>query len=76
MDNHEFCRLLLKVTRRDLTPKQREAIKGSWSYMLSDGHGEWHGPDDFYWHGSADCAYDARAKGISAWLDSEQHRVQ
>lgn len=32
--------------------------------------GEFHVPnDDYYWHGSADCAYDARQQGISAWLE-------
>lgn len=68
-DQHDFCRMLLKMARRDLTTDQRREIRGSWSYMLSDNHGEWHGPGGFYWHGSADCAYDARAKGINAWVE-------
>jgi hypothetical protein len=72
MSNHDFCRLLLKTTRDDLTSEQRKRLVGSWSYMYRWGSaassGEWHGPDGYYWHGSACCAYEARTHGINAWL--------
>ena len=44
-------------------------VSKSWTWKLDDDHYEFHGPDKFYWHGSADNAYDARAKGWSAYLD-------
>ena len=73
MDNHDFCRLLLKVTRSELTAEQKRRLKGAWSYMYrwsgAAESGEYHIPaDNFYWHGSACCAYHARQQGISAWL--------
>lgn len=76
-DSHDFCRLLLSVTRRDLTPEQRERLKGAWSYQYKRG-GIVHDAeftvcadracDTFQWHGSACCAYSARVNGINAWL--------
>lgn len=63
-----FCRILLATIRAELTAEQRKQLVGSWSYMYDDGHGEFHTKDGFYWYGSADNAYDARAQGISAWL--------
>jgi len=74
MNNHDFCRLLLSETRRELTTKQRKQLVGSWSYRFS-GMGDtadWHGPDDYYWHGNACCAYSARQQGINAWLDRDE----
>lgn len=41
--------------------------KDVWVYKFMDDHWEFHGPNGFYWHGSADNAYDARAKGWQAW---------
>lgn len=32
---------------------------------------EFHGPDEFYWYGSADNAYEARYKGWIAFLASK-----
>lgn len=69
--SHEFCRTLLAVVRRELSADQRKKLRGAWSYMYPGGHGEFHVPSDgFYWYGSADCAWHARASGIQAWLDS------
>ncbi len=77
-DDHDYCRLLLKETRRALTSEQRHRLKGAWSYMYRNWgaatDGEFHVRSDktnakFYWYGSACCAYDARAQGISAWLN-------
>ena len=76
MDNHTFCRLLLaqvmpwvnKVT----TPAQRKAC---WAHRYDYGHGdhcEWHGPDKYYWHGTACCKWGARYEGWMAWLRDKQ----
>ncbi len=70
MADHEFCRLELKLLRKDLTAEQRGRLKGAWSYMYTDS-GEFQvTAEDFYWHGSAHCAYDCRFKGILAWLNA------
>ena len=67
--NVTFCRTLLKLVMEDVrletTAQQR---KDAWVYECMPGHWEFHGPYKFYWHGSADNAYDARAKGWSAWM--------
>ena len=73
MSDHTFCRLLLKVTRADLTAEQRKRLVGAWSYLYrwsgAVDSGEYHIPNDnFYWHGSCCCAYYARSQGINAWL--------
>jgi len=73
-DNHDFCRLMLKGVRSELTADQRKKLVGSWSYLYrwsgAVDSGEFHGPDGFYWHGSTCCAYDARQQGISAWINT------
>lgn len=67
--NVDFCRTLLSLAMEDVrkvtTAQQRKDV---WVYRCMRDHWEFHGPDDFYWHGSADNAYDARAKGWHAWL--------
>ena len=68
-----FCRELLRgVTAR---VKQHfpdiHTVKAAWVYNFGRNHWEFHGPDKFYWHGGAANAYDARAKGWSAWLASK-----
>lgn len=66
--NQAFCRTLLRVVMDDIktitTAKER---KTAWVYKFGRDHWEFHGPDGFYWHGSADNAYDARANGWQAW---------
>jgi hypothetical protein len=32
---------------------------------------EFHGPDDFYWHGQACCLWHAKAQGWEAYLKSK-----
>jgi len=73
--NLAFSRTLLRVVMDDIktitTAKERKA---AWVYNFGNDHWEFHGPDGYYWHGSADNAYDARAKGWQAWrshLESE-----
>ncbi len=75
MSGHGFCRMLLSVTRRDLTAEQRKRLVGAWSYTYTNGRevnqGEFQVPkDDYYWHGSCCCAYSARSNGISAWTQA------
>lgn len=67
--NITFCRSLLSGIMPDVqkhtTVSER---KNSWTYQFNRDHWEFHGPNKFYWHGSADNAYDARYKGWSAYL--------
>jgi len=51
----------------DAPAKAKKAIKSAWVYKVGKDHWEFHF-GSYYWHGSADNAYDARAKGWSAWL--------
>lgn len=73
-DQHDFCRVLLRTVRRDLTDQQRLELRGSYAYLYTGfrDHGEWHGPGGFYWHGTACCAFAARSSGISAWLAAQE----
>jgi hypothetical protein len=64
-----FGREFLKNVMEDINTVTTIAErKEAWVYKLDNrGHWEFHGPSDFYWHGEAETAYDARAKGWSAW---------
>ena len=42
--------------------------KDVWVWHFHHDHWEFHGPDDYYWNGSAGNAYEARYKGWMAWL--------
>ena len=49
-------------------PKTRP-MKDAWVHKTGfRDHWEFHGPGDFYWHGHAANAYEARAEGWCAWL--------
>ena len=66
----EFSRQLYKIGA-SLVKNHFPRIKtmhDAWTYDLGHGHWEFHGPDKFYWHGSADNAWDCRYKGWMAWL--------
>lgn len=75
--NTAFCRSLLAQVMPDVkkatTVEQRKA---AWTYHFGHGHWEFHGPDGFYWHGSADNAYDARFHGWHAWLAKNGHTTE
>jgi hypothetical protein len=43
--------------------------KDAWVWCAGRDHWEFHGPNDFYWHGRAGNAYEARYKGWMAWLE-------
>lgn len=40
----------------------------AWVWCAGRNHWEFHGPSDFYWHGNAGNAFEARYKGWMAWL--------
>lgn len=66
-----FGRLLLAEARK-LVKKNFPKINmrtEAWVYHFHRDHWEFHGPDGFYWHGSASNAYEARYKGWMAWLN-------
>lgn len=70
MSEHSFCRGLLKEVMVDVarhtTPQQ---LKEAWAWKTPGIRGvEFHGPDGFYWHGSADCLWEAKSKGWEAWM--------
>lgn len=70
----DFGRALLAQVmpevREYTTAAQR---KETWTYHFDRDHWEFHGPDKFYWHGSAGSAYEARYKGWCAYLASKGH---
>jgi hypothetical protein len=68
--NISFSRELLKRVHADVKKVAPEVnlTRHAWVYCVGRGHWEFNGPYDFYWHGSADNAYDARCKGWYAWL--------
>lgn len=67
--NTAFCRSMLRYTmetvKRFTTAAQR---KDAWVYKTGRQSWEFHGPDEFYWYGTADNAADARSQGWEAWL--------
>lgn len=50
-----------------------EERKRAWAYKF-DGFNasEFHGPEDFYWHGNSCCKWHAKAEGWSAWLAKKE----
>jgi hypothetical protein len=70
-EDHTFCRLLLKETMKDVRRFVSVAErKKAWAYKYDFGQtAEFHGPNGFYWHGSAHCLWHARANGWSAYLN-------
>lgn len=68
-----FTRALLKQGHAEVKKHFPELnlIKAAWVWHFSRDHWEFHGPNDFYWHGSAGDAYDARYKGWMAYLRSK-----
>lgn len=73
--NISFCQLMLKTFRADckkakvILPK----LKKCSTYHFGGNHWEFQAPG-FYWHGSADNGYDARYKGLSAWVEANDKR--
>jgi hypothetical protein len=69
-----FCRVLLAQIVPDVHKKGKRVNKDAWVWLVGHDQWEFHGPDNFYWHGSAGNAYEARYKGWSAWLENPQGR--
>lgn len=69
-----FCRSLLSEVRKEIKvsyPHIR-TNKDAWVWCAGRDHWEFHGPGEYYWHGRAGNAYDARYKGWMAWLQAER----
>jgi hypothetical protein len=70
-----FCRHLLGQGLADLkkfAPHIRP-MKDGWVWSAGRDHWEFHGPGEYYWHGRAGNAYEARYKGWMAWLKAQGH---
>lgn len=65
-----FCRALLAQIIPAVRQAGKRPNKDAWVWCVGRDHWEFHGPNDFYWHGSAGNAYEARYKGWSAWLEN------
>lgn len=63
-----FSRALLAQIAPAVRGVGKRVMKDGWVYCVGRDHWEFHGPDEFYWHGSAGTAYEARYNGWSAWL--------
>lgn len=66
----DFCRMMLKRVHSDVKAYSPSINlhKDAWVYHLGRDHWEFHGPGNYYWHGSASNAYEARSHGWSRWL--------
>jgi hypothetical protein len=65
-----FCLALLKEAHK-LVKKHFPKVnlrKDAWTYHFHKDNWEFHGPEKFYWHGSAANGWDARYKGWMAYL--------
>lgn len=70
-----FCRHLLSLVHKDVKAAFPSIHLKKDAWVWSTGfrdHWEFHGPNDFYWHGNAANAYDARAKGWNSYLRKYQ----
>ena len=67
--NTMFCRTMLGGVHAEVKKHFPDVkLKAAWVYKTGRQDWEFHGPDDFYWYGEADNAYDARSKGWLSWL--------
>lgn len=66
-----FCRELLAQVIPAVRDNGYRPVKDAWVWCAGRDHWEFHGPDQFYWHGSAGNAYEARYKGWVAFLASK-----
>lgn len=69
--NIAFSRALLAQLRGPVRGVGKRLVRDAWVWHAGRDHWEFHGPDEFYWHGRADNAYEARYKGWSAWLEKQ-----
>ena len=77
MADHSFCRAFLKEVMKDVKKAGFKA-GDAWVYNFGIGHHkqfEFHGPDGYYNTSvSQHCAYDAKANGWLAYLDTQTRR--
>lgn len=67
-----FVRLMLQKVHADVKLNFPEInLKSARYYVMKTGKATWefHGPNSYYWHGRAICAYEARYKGWMAWMN-------
>ncbi len=73
--NTLFCNTLLRRIAQDLKAIDPDLGVRKSAWVINTGfrdHWEFHGPKNYYWHGSATCAIEARCNGWQAWLRSQQ----
>lgn len=79
--NIDFCKALLAALVEEFRQDfPHIGTKRDGWVILAGFHNHWefHGTGpakDFYWHGHADNAYDARYKGWSAWAEQQKARI-
>jgi len=68
--NGLFCAVLLKEVHKRVKAFRPSInlVKDAWTWKDDRRHYEFHGPDGFYWYGSAYSKTEARIKGWEAWL--------
>ncbi len=71
-----FCRALLAQVKPDVEDAGKRIIKDAWVWCVGRDHWEFHGPNNFYWNGSAGNAYEARYKGWSEWLEHKKRPIR
>ena len=71
--NVAFCRTLLAAAHRDVKAFDPgiNPRRAAWVWCGGRDQWEFHGPDDYFWHGRADNAYHARYRGWVAWLKAK-----
>lgn len=66
-----FSRVLLAQVLPAVRASGYKPVKDAWVWCAGRDHWEFHGPADYFWHGSAGNAYEARYKGWVAFLASK-----
>lgn len=82
--NISFCRSMLSALTEELRADHPEVRVMKHGWVIHTGfrhHWEFHGNSDgpaanFYWHGHADNAYDARYKGWQAWREAQRRAAR
>lgn len=66
-----FGRTLLAQVVPAVRANGYKPVKDAWVWNAGRDHWEFHGPGEYYWHGNASNAYEARYKGWVAFLASK-----
>ena len=71
-----ISREVLRLTIADVRQAHPDIkLREAWVWQAGEDHWEFH-YDGYFWHGSADNAYDARAKGWDHWLRRDAKEEQ